>query len=147
MAKSPRHFTAGFTLLEAIVALTVMGLSLIPLMSYISQSAEQLERAADANEKSLVMQSTLALMDPINPMAEPEGRLPLDERLQVIWRSAVVLEPPEGLLVGAPLSGFRLGFYAVHVDVTRDGAAWLDFDMRKVGYVRIQGFLQPNATK
>ncbi len=131
--------SAGFTLLEAIVALTVMALALIPLITFIAQSSDQLIRAADANERSIVTQSVLALMDPINPMAEPEGTLPLDEQISVSWKSDVIVPANEGALVGTLLPGFRVGFYGLTVTVTRGKVPWFDFPMRKVGYQNMRG--------
>lgn len=133
-----RRSTAGFTLLEAIVALTVMAVALIPLVTFIAQSADQLTRAGEANERSLVTQSVLALMDPVNPMAEPEGTLPLDDEIQVSWRAEAIAPPAEGAMVGTQLNGYRIGFYGVNVTVTRDSQAWFDFTMRKVGYQNLR---------
>lgn len=129
---TPRS-TAGFTLLEAIVALTVMAAALIPLVTFIAQSADQLVRAGEANERSLVHQSVLALMDPVNPMAEPEGVLPLDDEISVSWR-AQEIAASKTALVGTQLNGYRIGFYAILVSVSRNNEAWFDFTMRKVGY-------------
>lgn len=134
-----RSASAGFTLLEAIVALTVMALALIPLITFIAQSSDQLMRAADANERSIVSQSVLALMDHINPMAEPEGVLPLDEEISVSWRSEPIVPPNDGAIVGTLLPGFRVGFYGVNVSVTRGDRPWFDFQMRKVGYQNMRG--------
>ena len=125
---------AGFSLLEAIVALTVMALALIPLIAFIGQSADQLSRAGEANERSLVTQSVLALMEPLNPMAQPEGVLPLDDQIEVSWRTEVIVPPPEGAPLGTQLPGFRVGFYGVTVAVRRNNEPWFDFMMRKVGY-------------
>ncbi len=129
-----RAASAGFTLLEAIVALTVMALALIPLITFIAQSSDQLMRAAEANERSIVTQSVLALMEPINPMAEPEGALPLDDEINVAWKSEEIIPPHEAALVRTLLPGYRVGFYGMTVAVTRGRAPWFDFQMRKVGY-------------
>jgi len=134
----PARATAGFTLLEAIVALTVMAVALIPLVSFIAQSSDQLMRAGEANERSIVMQSALALLDPVNPMAEPEGTLPLDDTIDISWASETIAAPPEGALVRTPLAGFRMGFYGVTVSVTRNQQPWFDFKMRKVGYQNLR---------
>lgn len=125
---------AGFTLLEAIVALTVMALALIPLITFIGQSSDQLMRAAEANERSIVTQSVLALMDPINPLVEPEGTLPLDDDISISWLSEPIVVPDEAPLVATALSGYRVGFYGVKVSVSRDNQPWFDLTMRKVGY-------------
>lgn len=135
---------AGFTLLEAIVAITIVGLTLLPLVSYIGQSADQLQRTADSNERSLVMQSALALMTPVNPLLEPEGKLPLDSNITVAWRSETLVEPNTTALLGAGLGGFRLGFYKMHVVVSRaETAEWFAFDLRKVGYDRFVSAFDP----
>ncbi len=127
-------------MLEAIVALTIIGLTLIPLVSFIAQAANQLWRAADSNDQSFAKQSALALMEPINPLAEPEGTLELDKNITVSWESQPIIEPSPGVLAGAGLPAFRIGFYDVHVSLTRDGSTpWFAFDLRKVGYERITG--------
>lgn len=137
--RTPRAATGskGFTLLEAIVALALISLALIPLLTFIAQSSDQLVRAGESNERSFVMQSALALMDPVNPMAEAQGSLALDANTSLSWNSAVVAKPNDGPLIGSGLPGFRLGFYSVHVTVARDNQPWFTFDMRKVGYERL----------
>lgn len=124
----------GFTLLEAIVALAVMAMALIPMVAFVSQSANELQRAGESNERSFVMQSALALMDPINPMTEAQGTLPLDRNITIMWESQPIVEPNPGIQVGSGLPAYRLGFYKVHVSLLRDRETWFDFDMRKVGY-------------
>ncbi len=139
-----RRREAGFTLLEAIVAITIVGLTLLPLVSYIAQAANQLERAADSNERGLVMQSAIALMTPVNPLLEPEGKLPLDRDISIAWHSETLVEPNAAGLLGAGLGGFRLGFYKVHVVVSRvDAPEWFAFDLRKVGYDRFVNSFDP----
>lgn len=138
----------GFTLLEAIVAITIVGLTLLPLVSFIAQAANQLERAADSNERSLVMQSAVALMTPVNPLVEPEGQLPLDKDVTVSWRSDTLVEPNTNALLGAGLGGYQLGFYKIHVVVSRaDTPEWFAFDLRKVGYGRFTSAFDPFSSK
>jgi len=138
----------GFTLLEAIVALAVIGLALIPLITYIAQAADALQRASESNDRSVAMQAALALMDPVNPMAEPQGQLPIDDTVSVEWHSDLAVAPNPGVLVGGGLAGFRLGFYTVHVTLSRaQDPTWFSFDLRKVGYARLNsGFPTGNTT-
>ena len=147
MAISRFSRSRGFTLLEAIVALAIIGLALVPLVSYIAQAADALERAGDSNARSLAMQSALALMEPVNPIAEPTGQLALDDTTAVSWQSQIVVKPNDGTLVGSGLASFRVGFYNVHVDVTHNGGeAWFGFDMRKVGYDRLASGFPSSGT-
>ena len=93
----------GFTLLEAIVALAVLALALVPMVAFVSQSANELLRAGESNERSFVMQSALALMEPINPMVEAQGSLALDRNITMTWDSTAIVEPNPGINVGAGL--------------------------------------------
>jgi hypothetical protein len=111
-----------------------MAIALIPLVSFIAQSADQLMRAGEANGRSLVTQSVLALMEPVNPMAEPEGTLPLDDEVEVSWRAEAIAPPTDRAPIGTPLNGYRIGFYGVKVVVKRNDEPWFDLTLRKVGY-------------
>ena len=142
----PAH-TKGFTLLEAIVALAVMSLALIPLVSFVAQSANELVLAGEANERSFTMQSALALMEPVNPMAEPKGSLVLDPTISVSWDSQEIVKPNDAPLIGSGLANFRLGFYTTHVTVFRNNAPWFLFDMRKVGYEKFSSGMPFGDTK
>ena len=135
---APPNPQRGFTLLEAIVALAIIGLALIPLVSYIAQAADALQRASESNDRSVAMQAALALMEPVNPMTEPQGQLPIDDTVSVEWHSDVAVAPNPGVLVGGGLASYRLGFYIVHVTLSREGEpSWFSFDLRKTGYQRL----------
>ncbi len=127
----------GFTLLEAIVALTLLGLALVPMLSFISESAGQLSRVADTNERSLALQAAVALLDPINPMETPQGEESLGQDLIVRWSSNIVIPPNDGPQIGMGLPGFRVGFYNVRVSLLRRTDPWFEFDLRKAGYQKL----------
>ena len=138
MPTTRANLQRGFTLLEAIVALAIIGLALIPLVSYIAQAADSLQRASESNDRSVAMQAALALMEPVNPMTEPQGQLPIDDTVSVEWHSDVAVAPNAGVLIGGGLANFRLGFYVVHVTLSRAGEPdWFSFDLRKTGYERL----------
>lgn len=128
---------SGFTLLEAIVALTLLGLALIPMISFVSESASQLARVADNNERSFAVKAAVALLDPINPMENPQGEETIGKDLTVRWSSDIAIPPNDGPQFGTGLAAFRVGFYNVRVSLIRDTDTWFEFDLRKIGYQRI----------
>ena len=131
---------AGFTLLEAIVALVIMAAVIVPLLSFIGQMARSLHIAAESNERSFAEQAAVALLDPVNPMVEPQGELALDNDVSVSWTSEVLVPPNSDMLMGGGLPGFKWGFYRVLVTLTRSDREgdWFTFEMRKVGYDHLQ---------
>ncbi|MDE0801057.1 MAG: prepilin-type N-terminal cleavage/methylation domain-containing protein [Rhodospirillaceae bacterium] len=127
----------GFTFIEAIVAMAIVGMAALPILLLISQSLDQLTRSADANERASAMQSAIAIIDPINPMNTPSGETSMGT-ISFTWTSELLVAPNDGEQVGAGLPGYRVGFYKVTIDVTKMGSPWFNFDMRKVGYEKIQ---------
>ena len=134
--------SAGFTLLEAIVAIAIVGIALIPVITFISQMVNGLIRAGDANARNLAQESIMELLETMNPLEQPAGNDQIGDLL-IHWESADIIKPSQATRVGAGLAGFNLGFYNVTVSVDRVSAGrWFTFDMRKVGYQRI-GLTRP----
>jgi hypothetical protein len=143
--RSVRSLDLGFTLLEAVVAVAIVGLALVPLIIFISQMVTGLTRAADSNAINLAKLSILEFLDPLNPLEYPVGQDKIGD-LSIHWESTNIVPPNEGVHINAGLAGFSLGFYRVHVSVERPmRGVWFTFDMRKVGYRRIGSGLVPGA--
>jgi len=129
------HRSAGFTLLEAIVAIAVIGLALIPIVSFLSLSANALAKAADANARTFATRAAIAVLDSVNPVEEPKGKVPLDDETSITWESEILAPAPESPLPTTSLPAYRISFHKLHVTVSRASTPWFDFDMRKVGYI------------
>ncbi len=128
---------SGFTLLEAIVALVIMAAVMIPLLSFISATAQALITAAETNERSFAQQAAVAMLEPLNPFEEPSGTLSLDQDVTVSWISEEILPQMKDVALGSPLSGFTFGFYKLTVTLARpDRDPWFTFEMRKAGYAK-----------
>jgi general secretion pathway protein I len=133
----------GFTLLEAIVALAIIGITLVPVMSFLSTAAQQLSRAADSNLRASAQTAALAYIETVNPLLNPEGETALSDVLSLRWTSTVVAEPNTEARPGARLAGFRMGFFSVQVAMIRNGEEWFTFDVRKIGYQHLSVPLMP----
>jgi general secretion pathway protein I len=128
----------GFTLIEAIVAITIIGITILPIMALLGQSLNQLTRTGDANARAAATESALAIIDPINPLITPTGETQLGAT-ELTWQSQILVEPNEAVQIRAGLAGYHVGFYKVTVSLSKDGDPWFSFDTRKVGYQRISG--------
>jgi general secretion pathway protein I len=128
----PRH-QRGFTLLEAIVAVAILGMAIMPLLAFISQSALELRLAGEANVRNLAYQNVLSFIETVNPMDIPNGEADIGT-YHVNWTSQPAVPETFNSVVGFGLPGFRLGFYNMDVQVSRDRAPWFNFVARKMGY-------------
>src|SRR4051812_14499450 len=107
--------TRGFTLLEAIVALVIIAAVVIPLLSFVSATAQALITAAETNERSFAQQAAVAMLASLNPRDEPRGQLALDQDVTVSWVAEPIIPQMTDISLGSPLSGFTFGFYRVTV--------------------------------
>lgn len=81
---------AGFTVLEAIVAVAILGLAMIPLLSLqvqTSQGAIAIQRAVDRRIAEDVGRSYLRLVD---PASTPIGALPIGGGWTLSWTTEIL---------------------------------------------------------
>jgi len=123
----------GFTLLEAIVALTVFSICAIALYGWLSANVIALGRV-DARAAALRDgRAALAVLEPVNPMAEPAGARTLPGGLTVSWTSRQLDAKPGMGPAGDP-SVFALALYELDVRLVRDGREEDRFTLRRAGW-------------
>lgn len=126
--------SAGFTLLEAIVALTIVGIALVPVMSFLAEASRQLTMVVDASARAEAQRSVVAYLETLNPNLNPTGEDILSENLTVRWVSTTLVDGNSQTRLGGRLGTYNLGFYIVDVTVVRDDADWFELQARKVGF-------------
>ncbi len=135
--RSHRHSEQGFTLIEAIVSMVIIGTAALPIMLLISQSLDQLTRVAEANARAAAIESALAIIDPVNPALTPSGEIDMGD-VSFTWDSEVLVPPNETVQPGTGLVGFFVSFHSVEVEFIKESLPWFSFSTRKVGYTKIQ---------
>ncbi len=139
-SRAQRRRQRGFTLLEAIVALTIVGIALVPVLSFLAEASRQIQVAAESNTRAGAQQTVQAYLEVLNPMVTPEGEMPLSQTLSISWVSEPLFEPDNDVRLGGRLGTYNIGFYLVDVTVLREGKEWFTLRARKIGYVpRSQG--------
>ena len=131
-----RYLEHGFTLIEAIVAMAIIGIVAFPIMLLISQSLDQLTRAADANARAAAIESALSIIDPVNQTATPTGEIDLGS-ISFTWDSQMIVPANASVQTGTGLVGYFVSFYDVQINFIKEEQAWFSFSTRKVGYRRI----------
>jgi len=132
----------GFTLIEALVAIAILGATLIPIMALMSQSINQIHNIAESNAKSAAKDSALAIIEPINPMKNPSGEIEM-VGFNMVWSSKLIVPPNNTVQIGAGLAGYRVAFYIVNIEILKNNEPWFSFQVRKVGHSRIQNTINP----
>lgn len=108
---------AGFSLIEALVALAIASMTLLAIFELQQQMARGQERAQRAIAQSAMQENAIALTRAINPMERPEGVITLPGGETVRWTSA-----PKGRAVtnaGFPVGqgAFEVQLYTMTVSV------------------------------
>ena len=131
-----RRAQAGFTLLEAIVALVVFTMGALALYGWLSTNIITLDRIRARQQLELTMHSALDLIRRTNPMDTPVGERQGGD-LKVSWISAL-LEPAKPNVVQSGRPGiFVVGLYEVSVRVSRNGQLLQTFQVRQVGWKQV----------
>jgi len=128
-----KRLQQGFSLLEAIVALTIMSTCLLALYAWLSTSTVSLNRASAHALALQDARAAKALIDTVNPMTTPEGTRELPP-LQVRWTTTPVSERRFGMTMTGAANQFDFMLYQIEVEVLRDGQPVYTFSTRKTGW-------------
>ena len=133
----------GFSLIEAIVALALIGGVGIALLGWINSNITALNRVQDANARAEATANVLEYMNTVNPMINPEGKASLGG-YQLAWKAAPVTAVEDGANYPSGISLYQFALYDNAVKVqTADGQPWFDLTLRQVGYKRVREIRLP----
>ena len=108
----------GFSLLEAIVALTLLAVAGLALFSSINASFNGIARADAAQARAQIQNSALAYIQTINPMERPSGETKLGT-VTVSWQAKEIakkIKPNPGSADGT--GNFIVALYEIEFTMT-----------------------------
>lgn len=132
-----RRASAGFTLLEAIVAMALFAMAGLALFSWLGTNLIALERVEARQQDLADTRNALALLESVNPLLEPEGSRELGP-LTVRWTSEPVAERREGVGPSGGLTVFDLALYDMQVALWREGQQVHAFSVRRAGWETVR---------
>jgi len=134
----------GFTLIEAIVALVLIGTTGMALFSWINSNIITLNRVQEVNAMNSTTINALEFMGTVNPAASPTGQVNLgSSRLE--WNSTATTPPRDGTGYPFGIGLHQLAMYQTRVTVNKaDGEFWFDFTMQQVGHKRVRELFLDN---
>jgi general secretion pathway protein I len=129
---------AGFTLLEAIVALAIMATVGLALFTWIAQGIDTARRLQAATERADMQMKALALVERVNPAQQFDGTIVVDD-LSVEWRSRPQepLRPVYGFVGGGKSASiWQVGLFVMDVTArsTKPAGEMIQFELLKAGW-------------
>jgi general secretion pathway protein I len=134
----------GFTLLEAIVALTIFSICAIALYGWLATNVRALGRVEAASQSVEDGRTALAVLETINPMTEPSGTRELPQGVSVRWQSREIERRP-GISAAGTLLAFDLALYDVRLEVLHDGTVTRVLDVRRAGWITARSLAPDDA--
>lgn len=127
----------GFSLLEAIVALTILASVGLAMFAAMSQSMQMVGRAEDSRAVGVALRNALASLERINPSASPRGETELGA-YTMRW-DAKLVEPPHPGATGYLSPGlYDIAIYNVALELRKNGQSVYQGQVRRVGYVQVR---------
>ena len=130
---------AGFTLLEAIVAMVVFTLGAFALYGWLATNLITLDRIGKRQEQEVAYASALDLVRRSNPMQTPAGQRAVGD-MTVFWRSIPVEDPKPNVDQAGSSGLFVVGLYLVNVRVSRGEREIGTFRVRQIGWKQVRQF-------
>ena len=135
MSRSYR--SAGFTLLETMVAMVVFAGAAMALYALFNTNLTALGRAHDASRQMTAARHAIEHLAGINPRETGTGRAELDG-IDMTW-SARLLEPPRQSQAATGERGyFEIGLYEVEFELRDAGRSLGIWLMRVPGYRKVR---------
>jgi Tfp pilus assembly protein PilV len=111
-------YERGFSTLEVIAAVAIIGIALIPIIALQTQLTQSQVRLEQTQADSTAVQNAMALLREVNPMATPTGERHFSDSTTLTWTSA----PASPLRPSANAPGFEVQLYRVTAAIHRPGA-------------------------
>lgn len=134
--------SAGFTLLEAVVALTIFSTGALTLYGLFNTNLIALQRARAVAAHLPAAQRAVAYLSEVNPRHQEEGRFTFDDdNYEVVW-SASLLEPARQSQHAYGWMGhYEIGLYRVEFTLRERDRFVGTYRLRLIGYEKVRNNL------
>lgn len=127
----------GFTLLEAIVALVLLSTTGMALFSWINTTLSGLNRTLEHSQKAQYRINAVALMQQINPAADPQGEITTHTFI-VQWKATAIAPLKQEIDVTGMPGSYLIGLFDSNVTVLQGNTTLDQFVLRQTGYQRVK---------
>lgn len=127
--------TGGFSVIEALVAIAIVGVTLTPIVEMQSQLSREYRRQLALEEELRLKRNALALLARVNVMIEPRGSREIGGEHRLIWTAAQLTPEKRALEFLSGERDFDVALFQVRAEVV-DGTATpiAAFNVDKLGW-------------
>ena len=120
----------GFSTLEVIAAVAIVGIALVPIAALQAQLTRSQARLEEAHADSTAVQNAMALLREVNPMLTPSGERRFSDGATLTWTST----PASPVRASTNAPGFAVQLYRVSANVRRPGAPATTIQVDLIGW-------------
>ena len=124
---------AGFSLLEALIAVALIAAALLPLLALQGQLTRTVLAVERAGTTAKDMTSALSFLRTLNPMRDPEGTEQLGDAI-LSWTARPASDERPALDQGGAPGRFMLQLYDIEATITYDDGRSVAFSVRALGW-------------
>lgn len=122
----------GFTLLEAIVALSVLAMAAMALYGWLNSSLILLKRVDDVYQSIEAVESALEWVSALDPYQQVEGEQEIAGAL-MHWRFVPIGSPQGAHDMHGNLSVNDAQLFTAYITISRDGEQLASFELLQLG--------------
>lgn len=131
-------YSKGFTLIEAVVAMVLIGGIGMALAGWLNSNLATLSRVQEANARSDATANILEFMEKVNPMQTPHGQADMGG-YKIFWQAEVKTTPMDGRGYPRGKSLYQIALYTTDVTVnTNNGQRLFDIQLQQIGYKQVR---------
>lgn len=125
-----RRRQSGFSVIEALAAMAIVAMALLPLASLQGQVSRAGAHQQTVRERIAAERNAMALLRDINVMDEQSGMRRLSDDLVLRWTAT-----PVSRAVRTNLGSFEVALFTVRAELVRgDGAPVAAFALEQIGW-------------
>ncbi|MGE0741143.1 MAG: hypothetical protein AB7O98_07350 [Hyphomonadaceae bacterium] len=124
-------------MLEALIAVAIVAMALVPIMSLESQLTRRHAAQRAEHASLLAQQNALAIIRDMNVWQSPDGSAELQSGSIMRWRATPLSSPRRSLRAGNGEGDFEIVLYRLDVEILdRAGNRLTRFSVDKLGWRR-----------
>jgi general secretion pathway protein I len=129
-----RRRQSGFSVLEALAALAIVAVAMIPLLSLQTQVSRDFIHQRALREQISAQRNSLAILRDLNVMATPSGQRQLGPDISMRWTASPLSALTRSTRQGSGEGEFEVRLYRVDIVITHGGAAPFAFSVDQIGW-------------